>query len=61
MDRVLASRLGVAAVEALLDGKENVMVGVIHRDIEYTPFEKATKHNLDINMNLLRIAEILST
>ncbi|MEI7801337.1 MAG: 6-phosphofructokinase, partial [Bacteroidota bacterium] len=36
MDRVLASRLGVAAVEALIDGKENVMVGVNHRDIEYT-------------------------
>ena len=61
MDRVLASRLGVAAVEALREGNENVMVGVLHRDITFTPFEKATKHNLDINMNLLRIAEILST
>lgn len=61
MDRVLASRLGVAAVEALIAEKENVMVGVIHRDIEYTPFEKATKHNLDINLNLLRIQEILAT
>ena len=61
MDRVLASRLGVAAVEALIEGKENEMVGVIHREIEFTPFEKATKHNLDINLNLLRIQEILAT
>jgi 6-phosphofructokinase 1 len=61
MDRVLASRLGVAAVEALLDGKKNIMVGQIHKDVEYTPFSKATKHHLDINVNLLRIAEILSS
>ena len=61
MDRVLASRLGVAAVEALLNGKQNVMVGVLHRDISYTPFNQATKHNLDVNLNLLRIAEILSS
>jgi 6-phosphofructokinase 1 len=59
-DRVLASRLGVAAVEALLEGKRNMMIGMIHKDIHYTPFEKAAKHNLDINMNLLRISEILS-
>jgi 6-phosphofructokinase 1 len=60
MDRVLASRLGVAAIEALLEGKTNMMVGMIHKDIVFTPFEKATKHNLDINMNLLRLADILS-
>ncbi len=60
MDRVLASRLGVAAVEALLEGKSNVMVGMIHKDLVYTPFDKAIKHNLDINMNLLRLADILS-
>ncbi|MFN9496331.1 MAG: 6-phosphofructokinase [Bacteroidota bacterium] len=60
MDRVLASRLGVAAVEALLEGKSNLMVGMIHKDLVFTPFEKAIKHNLDINMNLLRLAEIVS-
>ena len=61
MDRVLASRLGVAAVESLMEGKKNVMVGQIHKDIVHTPFGKATKHHQDINMNLLRIAEILSS
>jgi 6-phosphofructokinase 1 len=60
MDRVLASRLGVAAVEGLLQGKSKVMAGVIHKDIVYTPLQEATKHNREINKNLLRIAEILS-
>lgn len=60
MDRVLASRLGVAAVEAFLEGKQNVMAGVIHKDVVFTPFEKAVKHHLDVNINLLRIAQILS-
>lgn len=61
MDRVLASRLGVAAIEGLIAGQTNVMAGVIHKNIVYTPFEKAVKHNKSINYNLLRIAEILAT
>ena len=60
MDRVLASRVGVAAVEALRDGHRNEMVGLIHNDIAFTPFEKATKHNKEINPDFLRIVEILS-
>jgi 6-phosphofructokinase 1 len=60
-DRVLASRLGIAAVEALIEGKVNVMAGVMHRDIVYTPFEKATKHNLEISTYLTRLADILAT
>ncbi|MBL4715313.1 MAG: 6-phosphofructokinase [Bacteroidetes bacterium] len=60
MDRVLASRLGVAAVEALISGKANMMVGASHNKIIYTPFNQATKHHNDINPNLYRIAEILS-
>ena len=61
MDRVLASRLGVAAVEAFLEGKQNVMVGVIHKDVAYTNFDKAVKHHLDVNINLLRIAQLVSS
>ena len=61
MDRVLASRLGVAAVEALLDGKINVMAGVMHRDVVFTPFEKATKHHMEISPYLTRLADILAT
>lgn len=60
MDRVLASRVGVAAVEALLDGHRNEMIGVIHNDISYTDFSKAVKHNTEINPNFLKIVEILS-
>ena len=60
MDRVLASRLGVAAVEALINGKKNIMVGATHRKILYTPLKKAAKHNKEINPQLLKIAEILS-
>lgn len=61
MDRVLAGRLGVGAVEGLLDGKKGVMVGQIHRDVVYTSFEQSTKHTTETNKNLLRIAEILSS
>src|SRR5476651_1089027 len=60
MDRVLASRVGVAAVEALLAGHRNEMVGLIHNDIAYTPFELAAKHNTDVNSEFLKIVEILS-
>ncbi|WP_448701774.1 6-phosphofructokinase [Mucilaginibacter sp. AW1-3] len=60
MDRVLASRVGVAAVEALLAGHRNEMVGVVHNEISYTQFENAIKHHVDINPNFLKIVEILS-
>lgn len=60
MDRVLASRVGVAAVEGLLDGRRNEMIGIIHKDIAYTDFEHATKQNKEVNPNLLKIVEILS-
>tara|TARA_R110002049_G_scaffold58910_3_gene159754 strand:- start:1335 stop:2306 length:972 start_codon:yes stop_codon:yes gene_type:complete len=59
-DRVLASRLGVAAVEALLDGKTNQMVGVVNNKIAYTDYGKAIKHHSKLNENLLYLAEILS-
>ena len=60
LDRVLASELGVGAVRGLIDGKDQVAVGRIHRDVVYIPFEQAVKHNLDINRNLLDMVEILS-
>ncbi|GAC1306096.1 MAG: 6-phosphofructokinase [Mucilaginibacter sp.] len=60
MDRVLASRVGVAAVEALLAGRRNEMVGLIHNQIAYTAFEHATKHFVDVNPDFLKIVEILS-
>ncbi|MCB0643442.1 MAG: 6-phosphofructokinase [Phaeodactylibacter sp.] len=60
MERVLASRLGVAAVDALVSGRSGVMVGQINKDIVYTPFEKAIKHHQRMNPMLLDIIEILS-
>ncbi|MEO8884812.1 MAG: 6-phosphofructokinase [Mucilaginibacter sp.] len=60
MDRVLASRLGVAAVERLLEGKSGEMVGLVHGEITYTPLENAVKHHITINPNFLKIVEILS-
>lgn len=60
LDRVLASELGVGAVRGLLEGRDQVAVGRIHREVVYIPFEQAVKHNLDINKNLLDLVEILS-
>lgn len=60
MDRVLASRLGVAAVEGLLEGKKAVMAGLIHGQVEFTPLDHAIKHNKEVNESLLKIVEILS-
>ncbi|MFK7809454.1 MAG: 6-phosphofructokinase [Saprospiraceae bacterium] len=58
-DRVLASRLGCSAVQALLDGKKNSMVGVINNKVAYTPFKKAIKLKKDPREDLIRMAEIL--
>jgi 6-phosphofructokinase 1 len=60
MDRVLASRLGVASVESLLQGRTGEMIGIVHGDIVYTPFGHAIKHIAEVNPSLLKIVEILS-
>ncbi|WP_101907346.1 6-phosphofructokinase [Tenacibaculum dicentrarchi] len=60
-DRVLASRLGVKAVELLLDGKTNLMVGLQNNKVETTTLEKAIKGNNSINMELLRVSDIMTT
>ena len=59
-DRVLASRLGVAAVEALRQGHKDVMAGVIDDNIKLTPFDLAIGTNSSINEDEVRIARILS-
>jgi len=60
MDRVLASRLGVAAVESLMAGRNREMIGIVNGKIHFTPFGKAIKHNPEVNPELLKIVEILS-
>jgi len=59
-DRVLASRMGVHAVESLREGKSQVMVGVMNDKMELTPLEDAIKGKLEINKDLLRVTDILS-
>lgn len=60
-DRVLASRLGVKAVESILEGKSNYMVGVLKDEIALTPLELAIKGKYPIDKELLRVSDIMST
>lgn len=62
MDRVLASRLGVAAVEGLLHGQSGEMVGLKNKEIIFTPFDHAIKHidAKEISPAWLKLVEILS-
>ncbi len=60
-DRVLASRMGVKAVESILDGKTNYMVGVIGNKMSLTPIEKAIKGHTKIDTELLRVSDIMTT
>lgn len=59
-DRVLASRMGVKAVESLLEGKSNYMVGLINDKMALTPLEQAIKGNSEIDEELLRVSDITS-
>ncbi len=60
-DRIIASTMGYAAVKALLEGRRGEMVGIINRDVAFTPFEKAIKHHKDIKRELLEMARVLSS
>ncbi|MBE6307497.1 MAG: 6-phosphofructokinase [Bacteroidales bacterium] len=59
-DRILASRLGAAAIDALLDGQRNVMVGIRNDEVVYVPFSKAIKFDKPINRELLNTLRKLS-
>ena len=59
-DRVLASRMGVKAVDTLIENKFNLMVGLKDGLIELTPLENAIKGKTEINKELLRISDIMS-
>jgi len=60
-DRLLASRLGVAAVEALLEGRTNEMVGEIHGKITFTPLDETWSKRKSIEPDLWRLAAMLAT
>ena len=59
-DRILASRMGAAAVDALLDDQRNVMIGIKNDEIVYVPFTKAIKNDKPINRELMSTLRRLS-
>ncbi|MBO4597811.1 MAG: 6-phosphofructokinase [Bacteroidaceae bacterium] len=59
-DRILASRLGAGAIDALLDGQRNVMVGIKQDNVVYVPFVDAIKKEKPINKELIRVLDELS-
>lgn len=60
LDRLIASRMGFAAVEALLKGETNVMIGIENNNTVLVSFEDAINKSKAINQDLLRLADILS-
>lgn len=59
-DRILASRMGCAAIESLLEGQRNIMIGINDDKIVYIPFAKAIKKNKPLDEKLLENLRILS-
>jgi 6-phosphofructokinase 1 len=60
LDRVLASRLGYAAVEGLVSGHVNEAIGIVNDEITYTPFDQAIHGKKELNKDLLKMASILA-
>jgi len=59
-DRVLSSKLGAAAVDALLDGKAGYMVGELKGEIAFTPLRETWEKSKELDSNLLRLIKILA-
>jgi 6-phosphofructokinase 1 len=59
-DRVVASRMGVSAVEALLDDSSKIMIGIVNNEIVRVPFTNVFKHLKELNPRLLDLIKILS-
>ena len=59
-DRVLASRLSVKAVETLLEGGKNYMVGLINDQVALTPLENIVKGHTAVDAELLRVSDIIT-
>jgi 6-phosphofructokinase 1 len=59
-DRILASRMGDAAVEALMEGQRNVMIGIQNGEICYVPIAKALQKRKQIVREHLELVKILS-
>ena len=61
MDRLIASRMGYSAVESLMEGRHNVMIGIVNNKMHYTPLEKAVKAKQKISDDWLKIVKILAS
>ncbi|MGZ3920275.1 MAG: 6-phosphofructokinase [Bacteroidia bacterium] len=61
MERVNASIVGFNAVKALMNGHSNEMIGIVNKKITYTPFDKAVKHNITLNADLVELIEVLGS
>lgn len=61
LDRLIASRMGYSAVESLIEGRHNVMVGIVNNRMSFTPLEKAVKAKQKINNEWLKIVKILAS
>jgi 6-phosphofructokinase 1 len=61
LDRLIASRMGYAAVECLKEERFNVMVGIVNNKMHYTPLDKAVKAKQKINEEWLKIIKILAS
>lgn len=59
-DRIIASRMGAASIDALLEGQRNVMIGIEHDEIVYVPFTKAIKNDKPIKKELVNVLNSLS-
>ena len=59
-DRILASRMGYAAIQSLQENQRNIMIGVRNEEIVYVPFSKAIKKEKPINPELVELLRVLS-
>ena len=59
-DRILATRLGSGAIDAILDGQRNVMIGIRNDEVIYIPFADAIRSDKPMNLNLIKVLDELS-
>jgi 6-phosphofructokinase 1 len=59
-DRYIASRLGVAAIEALMDNQRSIMVGLKHKEIDHIPFAQTIKHHKEADKTLMTLLKTLN-
>jgi len=59
-DRIIASRMGVGAVDAILDGQRNVMIGIRNDEIIYVPFRDAIRSDKPLSPKLVKVLNQLS-